>query len=192
MSARSPLARLIDNVRRRQRRLREKMRDPNAEQIDVVGFKRNIGNIEKFIKELKRKDKAGTLDINEAVYQTKENTSLSGNVREIRKNTMKMIYAQSDSTWEAMGNNPLFSDLFAEYAALSEMYVGISAEGEDYDKAHAFVEKVKETIAKHGAQMSPDDISRLNALATEMDSATQSKGWALGHSNPIGSIKRNN
>lgn len=184
---RTPVARLIDNARRRIRHLNEKLKDDNIDSFDRVGYERNKKNIEKFIKKVKEEAAKGTLDVNEKAYELKENSNLSNNDRKIENNTRKMIFAEPDKYAELLGENSVLSDVFADYAKVAEVYIGKYADHDANTNANNLLQKIDETMKRLDSEHKLSDTERaiLSQMTKEIERRLQERGWGFGMLHPL-------
>lgn len=184
---RSPVARLIDNARRRIRHLNEKLKDDNIDNFDRVGYERNKKNIEKFIKKVKEEAAKGTLDVNEKTYELKENSNLSNNDKKIEDNTRKMIFAEPDKYTELMGENSVLSDIFSDFAKLGELYIGKYATHEANTNANDLLQKIDDTMKKLDSEHKLSDLERtvLSKMTQEIELRMQERGRGFGMLHPL-------
>lgn len=179
-SKRSAHSRLLDNVGRRIRHLKEDKKNLENDSLRKAGIDRNIKELEKFRRHLKEEakknpDKKLTNEqIYEATDRMKTDDNLSTDKKKIDEVTMETIFSSEydNEEIEQMLDNPVLNDILTKFTRLVGTYIGESAKPIDDSKAHEIVELAQTEEKK--TDLSESERTLLNKIIDKITS-TQGK-----------------
>lgn len=198
---RSEHSRLMDNIGRRIRHLKEDLQKDRYDDLTKTGIKRNIDNLEKYKKNLKKlasknEDKRLTNEqIYEASLEMKSNDNLSMDKEKINKITFKLVGTEPDEIFEEGSgyfqdiSNDDISDVLSAFSELVGKYIGVSGDIEAREKAQDTVEKINEHL--NSINLTDKQIATLNRMVQSLNIALSGShkfvdGKMSGILHPIG------
>lgn len=179
-SKRSAHSRLLDNVGRRIRHLKEDKQNLENDSLRKAGIDRNIKRLEIFRKQLKEEaaknpDKKLTNEqIYEATNRMKTDDNLSTDKKKIDEITMKTIFTSEydDEEITQILDNPVLNDILTKFTRLVGTYIGESAKPIDNSNANDIVEKAQAEEKK--TDLTESERALLNQIIDKITS-TQGK-----------------
>ena len=98
-----------------------------------------------------------------------------------------MIFSEPDKYAQLLGENPTFSDIFADYAKVAEVYIGKYADHDANTNANNLLQKIDETMKKLESEHKLSDMERavLSQMADEIEGRMKERGWGFGMVHPL-------
>lgn len=198
--ARSATSRLLDNVGRRIRHLREDLNKPNNDDIRKAGLERQIENLNNFrylLREQAKKNPDGKLT-NEQIYEATERMKTDDNLTTTKKIideiTVKMIFAEDfmeldEEKIRYFMSNPDIQDLLNKFQKLNNKYIGQSGD-EIYRPMATDAVAFGEELLKD-QNLTEDERKAIEGIIKEINDAMEGKGRKEGVLYPIGARKKN-
>lgn len=185
--ARSAQSRFLDNIGRRIRHINADLKK-NPDDFRKAGLERQKQKLEQFKERVKNqaaKNKDGKLTIEE-LYEFADEFETSDNLttdkKKIDQVTKKMISEEPEDFLEEFVDIDL-DFLFADYARISNQYIGESGDTTLRVKANDLIGKIE--MYKEMGFLDDSQISKLNQMAKSIQDAYDSKGYS-GVVYPIG------
>lgn len=185
--ARSIQSRFLDNIGRRIRHINADLKK-NPDEFRKAGLERQKEKLEIFRDKVKKeaaKNPNGKLtpeQFYEAVDEFETNDNLTTDKKKIDQITRKMISEEPEEFFDQFKDVNL-DDLFADYARISERYIGESGDTTLRSKANDLIGKIN--VYTEMGFLDENQISQLNKLAKSIEDAYYSKGYS-GVVYPIG------
>lgn len=179
-SKRSEHSKLLDNIGRRIRHLKEDLKNPSNDALRDAGIERNIKALEKFKKQLKdaaekNPDKKLT---NEQIYEATDRMKTDDNLRTDKKKmdeiTIKKVFSgeYDETEVKQMLENPVLNELLAKYSRLVGVYIGQSAKPIDDANANDLVERAQ--AEEKNSELTDNERKILNQIINKI-TETQGK-----------------
>lgn len=197
--ARSAQSRLLDNVGRRIRHLREDLNKPNNDDIRKAGLERQIENLNNFrylLREQAKKNPDGKLT-NEQIYEATERMKTDDNLTTTKKIideiTVKMIFAEDfmeidEEKIRSFMSNPDIQALLNTFTRLNNKYIGQSGD-EIYRPMATDAVAFGEELLKD-PNLTEDERKAIDGIIKEINDALEGKGRKEGVLYPVGARKK--
>lgn len=180
-SKRSEHSKLLDNIGRRIRHLKEDLKNPSNDALRDAGIERNIKALEKFKKKLKdaaekNPDKKLT---NEQIYEATDRMKTDDNLRTDKKKmdeiTIKKVFSgeYDETEVKQMLENPVLNELIAKYSRLVGVYIGQSAKPIDDANANDLVERAQ--AEEKNSELTDNERKILNQIINKITEAQGKK-----------------
>ena len=183
--ARSAQSRLLDNVGRRIRHLREDLNKPNNDDIRKAGLERQIENLNNFrylLREQAKKNPDGKLT-NEQIYEATERMKTDDNLT-----TTKKIIEKDEEKIRSFMSNPDIQALLNTFTRLNNKYIGQSGD-EIYRPMATDAVAFGEYLLKD-PNLTEDERKAIEGIIKEINDAMEGKGRKEGVLYPIGARKK--
>ena len=198
MAKRDQRSRLIDNIGRQIRRLNEREKTGNLNNMQLRGLNRQRENLKAFREEVKKIGKNDTVALGKAQSDYKNNGNFSSSQREIDQNTKRLVASgllppeeldtrpperqQPDDYEEpefdgggGMTVMDQFGDLFADLAQIEGMYIGTYAKAEVKDQVAKIVDKINGLKGGQMGELTEEQMAQLDQLADRLETASQNR-----------------
>ena len=200
MAKRDQRSRLIDNIGRQIRRLNEREKNGNLNNMQLRGLNRQRENLKAFREDVKKINKNDTVALAKAQSDYKNNGNFSSSQREIDQNTKRLVasgllppeeldprpperqqsddYQEPESGDDGMGGMTImdqFGDLFSDLAQIEGMYIGAYAKAEVKDQVAKIIDKANELKNGNLGELTEEQMTMLDQLAGRLEAASQNR-----------------